>query len=73
MKGESKEAFLISDEILRSLHSEVKTSKVIGAKFVKVVDGKDQVFIEYDKNGKYYQGNIEVDLSTFIFKELSFK
>ena len=73
MEGDSFNAFSVSDDLIKSFHREVRNSDALGAKLIKEEGKKDVIIIDYEADGLFYQGILEIDLQTFIFQELSFK
>ena len=44
-----------------------------GAKYISIPNKENNIVIEYLINGKVYQGILEINMATSIFRELSFK
>lgn len=65
---------MIADDYLKSSHVDVSLSAVVSALHARFRNNTEIVSIEYIKadDGTYYRGNMEVDLESFIFREVGF-
>ena len=62
-------SYLLSDDLLRSLHPEIKEAKTYKAIYREFQNGTKHVIIHYQtQNNTHYKGIMKVDLATFIFK-----
>lgn len=72
LEGEGGTAYLIANDLMRSLHLELKNAQVHGAKYILVPNASNKIIIEYVVDGVFYSGILEVDLEKFLFKEVLF-
>ena len=72
LSGDTGNAFQIADDLLRSLHPELRNANLVGAKRIYKSDSPDHMVIQYQTNQLYYQGILEFNLQSFIFSEISY-
>ena len=60
--------FVISDDLLRTMHPEILGAKATKAIHRAYFNGTTNMIIEYETEKKGYRGTLNVNIKTFIFK-----
>lgn len=71
--------YLIVDDFMRSSHPELFTAKSLNGLFTKFTNGSQIITVEYElsqpepSENKHVRVAMQVDMQTFIFKELDYR
>lgn len=75
-QGLEGETFLIADDYMKSFHPELGGSQPLSALHAKYENGTQLILSEYQNTDgsetKYYRALMEVDMSAFVFREITF-
>jgi hypothetical protein len=70
--GTEGTGFTLANELLMSLHENIRDSKTLAAMQKINENGTKYLIINYETTEAFFEGVVEVNIQTFIFKEISF-